>query len=72
LPGKVSVLRSVCAVGVLQHANITHIPQDRNLTRQKLRTPYATFVRIVTPIAPEDGRVSPKHVELKEIKANKY
>ena len=36
------------------------------------RTPYATFVRIVTPIAPEDGRVSPKHVELKELKANKY
>jgi len=26
---------------------------------------------IVTPIAPEDVRVSPKHVELKELKANK-
>ena len=44
LPGKVSVLRSVCAVGVLhcsssavavQHANSTHTPQDRHLTRQK-------------------------------------
>jgi len=54
LPGKVLVLRSVCAVGVLHW------------------TPYATFVRIVTPISPEDGRVSPKHVELKELKANKY
>ena len=84
LPGKVSVLRSMCAVGVLhcntptahtlllQHANSTHTPQDRHLTRQKPRTTYATFVRTVTPIAPEDGRVSPKHVELKELKANKY
>ena len=56
----------------VQHANSTHTPQDRHLTRQKPRTPYATFVRIVTPIAPEDGRVSPKHVEMKELKANKY
>ena len=56
----------------VQHANNTHTPQDRHLTRQKARTPYAIFVRIVTPIAPEDGRVSPKHVELKELKANKY
>ena len=53
-------------------ANSTHTPQDQHLTRQKPRTPYATFVRIVTPIAPEDGRVSPKHAELKELKANKY
>ena len=30
------------------------------------RTPYAAFVKeIINPIAPEDGRVSPKHVELK-------
>ena len=71
LPGNVSVLRSVCAVGVL-HCYSTHTPQDRHLTRKKPRTPYATSVRIVTPIAPEDGRVSPKHVELKELKANKY
>ena len=54
----------------LQHANSTHNPQDRNLATP--RTPYAAYVRIVTPIAPEDGRVSPKHVELKELKANKY
>ena len=30
------------------------------------RTPYAAFVKeIINPIAPEDGRISPKHVELK-------
>ena len=30
------------------------------------RTPYAAFVKeIINSIAPEDGRVSPKHVELK-------
>ena len=56
----------------VQHANSTHTPQNRHLNGQKPRTPYATFVRIVTPTAPEDGRVSPKHVELKELKANKY
>jgi len=44
----------------VQHANSTHAPQDQHFTRQKPRTPYSTFVRIVTPIAPEDGRVSPE------------
>ena len=30
------------------------------------RTPYAAFVKeIINSIAPEDGRISPKHVELK-------
>ena len=56
------------AIGVTILTNVAY----GVLTRQKPRTPYATFVRIVTPIAPEDGRVSPKHVELKELKANKY
>jgi len=37
--------------------------------RTKPRTPYATHVKeIVTSIAPDDGHVSPKHVELKELK----
>ena len=49
---------------LLQHATSTHTPLDRHLTTP--RTPYAAFVKeIITPIAPEDGRVSPKHVELK-------
>ena len=47
----------------LQHATSTHNPQDQHLTTP--RTPYAVYVKeIVTSIAPEDGRVSPKHVEL--------
>ena len=30
------------------------------------RTPYAAFVKeIINSIAPEDGRIGPKHVELK-------
>jgi len=30
------------------------------------RTPYAAFVKeIINYIAPEDGRIGPKHVELK-------
>ena len=41
----------------------THTPQDRHLATP--RTPYAAFVKeIITSIAPEDGHVSPKHVEL--------
>ena len=48
----------------LQHATNTHTPQDRHLTTP--RTPYAAFVKeIITSIAPEDGRMSPKRVELK-------
>ena len=39
-------------------------PQDRNLATP--RTPYAAFVKeIINSIAPENGRISPKHVELK-------
>ena len=50
-----------------QHATSTHTPQDRHLTTP--RTPYAAYVKeIITSIAPEDGRISPKHVELKEHK----
>ena len=48
----------------VQHATSTHTPQDRHLATP--RTPYAAFVKeIITSIAPEDGRISPKHVELK-------
>ena len=54
---QLGVLRSVCAGGA-------HTPQDRHLAAP--RTPYAAFVKkIINSIAPEDGRVSPKHVELK-------
>ena len=39
-------------------------PQDRHLAEP--RTPYAAFIKeIINSIAPEDGRISPKHVELK-------
>jgi len=42
----------------------THTPQDRHLATP--RTPYAAFVKeIITSIDPEDGNISPKHVELK-------
>ena len=45
----------------VQHTTSTHTPQDRHLA-----APYAAFVKeIINSIAPEDGRVSPKHVELK-------
>ena len=47
---------------VVQHAISTHTPQDRHLTTP--RTPYAVYVKKLS-IAPEDGRESPKHVELK-------
>ena len=48
----------------LQHTTSAHTPQDRHLAAP--RTPYAGFVKeIINSIAPEDGRVSPKHVELK-------
>ena len=48
----------------LQHATSTHTPQDRHLAAP--RTRYAAFVQeIINSIAPEDGRISPKHVELK-------
>ena len=58
----------VCWRVALQHASSTHTPQDRHLTTP--RTPYAVYVKKLTSIAPEDGRVSPKHVELKV--HNKY
>jgi len=33
---------------------------------QHTTTPYAAFVKeIINSVAPEDGRISPKHVELK-------
>ena len=48
----------------LQHTTSVHTPQDRHLAAP--RTPYAAFVKeIINSIAPEDGRISPKHVELK-------
>ena len=48
----------------VKNATSTHTPQDRHLAT--LRTPYAAFVKeIITSIAPEDGHVSPKHLELK-------
>ena len=46
-------------------ATSTHTPQDRHLITP--RTPYAAK-EIVTSIAPEGGRISPKHFELKELK----
>ena len=51
------------ALLAVQHATSTHTPQGRHLTTP--RTPYAVCKEIITSIAPEDGRVSPKHVELK-------
>ena len=48
----------------VQHTTSAHTPQDRHLATP--RTPYAAFVKeIINSIAPEDGRISPKHVELK-------
>ena len=48
----------------VQHTTSTHTPQDRHIAAP--RTPYAAFVKeIINSIAPEDGRISPKHVELK-------
>jgi len=50
---------------------------DRTLNIELLlvRNSYTLYkfqAKHVTSIAPEDGRISPKHVELKELKANKY
>ena len=60
---------SALSSSAVQYATSTHTPQDRHLAT--LRTPYAAFVKeIVTSIAPEDGHISPKHVELKY--TNKY
>ena len=47
----------------VQHTTSAHTPQDQHLAAP--RTPYAAFVKeIINSIAPEDGRISPKHVEL--------
>ena len=56
----------MCAGGVLQ----CNTPPAHTLIRTDAvttpKTPYAAYVKeIITSIAPEDGRVSPKHVELK-------
>ena len=49
---QLGVLKSVRAFGVLHCYSSA--------------TPYAAFVNeIINSIAPEDGRISPKHVELK-------
>ena len=60
-------MKSLVQLGVglaLQHTTSAHTPQDRHLAAP--RTPCAAFVKeIINSIAPEDGRVSPKHVELK-------
>jgi hypothetical protein len=54
----------VALLVAVQHTTSAHTPQDRHLAAP--RTPYAAFVKeIIHSIAPEDGRVSPKHVELK-------
>ena len=48
----------------VQHTTSAHAPKDRHLAARK--TPYAAFVKeIINSIAPEDGHISPKHVELK-------
>jgi len=48
----------------VQHATSTHTPQDRHLATP--RTSYAAYVKeIIRSIAPEDGRISLTHVELK-------
>ena len=48
----------------VQHTTSAHNPQDQHLAAP--RTPYAAFVKeIMISIAPEDGRISPKHGELK-------
>ena len=53
-----------CVALAVQHTTSVHTPQDRHLAAP--RTPYAAFVKdIINSIAPEDGRISPKHVELK-------
>ena len=53
-----------CTAVAVQHTTSAHSPQDLHLAAP--RTPYAAFVKeIITSIAPEDGRVSPKHIELK-------
>ena len=55
------MLVACCTATSHQH---THTPQDRHLATP--RTPYAAYVKeIITSIAPEDGHVSPKHVEVK-------
>ena len=46
----------------MQLTTSAHAPQDIAAPR----TPYAAFVKeIINSIAPEDGRIGPKHVELK-------
>ena len=48
----------------VQHTTSAQTPQDRHLAAPKI--PYAAFVKeIINSIAPEDGRISPKHVEVK-------
>jgi len=42
----------------VQHTTSVHTPQDRHLAAP--RTPFVK--EIINSIAPEDGRVSPKHV----------
>jgi len=59
----VAVQHTTATVAV-QHTTSAHTPQDRHLAAP--RTPYAASVKeIINYSAPEDGRVSPKHVELK-------
>ena len=54
---QLGVLRSVRAGGEL-HCTARHLAAPR--------TPYAAFVKeIINSIAPEDGRIGPKHAELK-------
>jgi len=48
------------------HYSATHHQRTRSSRHLAApRTPYATFVNeIINSIAPEDGRIGPKHVEL--------
>ena len=65
---QLGVLRSVRAGGELHcSSSATHHQRASSSGHlAALRTPYAAFVKgIINSIVPEDGRISPKHVELK-------
>ena len=74
---QLGVLRSVRAGGELHctavqlttnaHCSATHHQRARSSRHLAApRTPYAAFVKeIINSIAPEDGRIDPKYVELK-------
>ena len=57
----------VCWWCVALHCSATHHQRARSSRHLAApRIPYAAFVKeIINSIAPEDGRIGPKHVELK-------